>query len=69
MKDKGQRTRDGGKGDGKQRNKEQEQWNRSTEEGPLGQLLGVRVQRKEDGRQGTDHVRQGIDDVRPGTEM
>ncbi len=63
-----QRTRDGGKDEGKQRNKGQEQWNRATEEGALGQLKGVRGRRNEDGRQGTDHVRQGTEDGRQGTE-
>jgi hypothetical protein len=33
MKDKGQRTRDSGTEDGKQRNKGQKQWNRATEKG------------------------------------
>jgi hypothetical protein len=31
MEDKGQRTRDGGKEDWKQKNKGEEQWNRATE--------------------------------------
>ncbi len=55
MKDNAHRTRDGGTEDGKQRSKGQEQWNRATEKGTLGQLIGVRGR-----RQGTNHVRQGI---------
>jgi hypothetical protein len=35
----------------KQRNNEQEQWNRAIEKGTLGQLIVVRGQRKEDGGQ------------------
>jgi hypothetical protein len=58
MKNKGQRTRDGGTEGGKQRSKGQEQCNRAAEKGTLGQLIGVRGRRKEDGRQGTDNVRQ-----------
>jgi hypothetical protein len=57
--DKGQRTRDGGTEDGKQRSKGQEKWNRATEIGTLGQLKGVRGWRKEYGRQGTEDWRQG----------
>ena len=68
MKDKGQRTRDEGTEDGKQRSKGQEQWNRAKKGEKLGQLIGVRGWRKEDGRQGTDHVRQGTEDGRQGAE-
>ncbi len=68
MKDKGQRARDLGTEDRKQRSKGQERWNRAIEKGTLGQLIGVRGWRKEDGRQGTDHVRQGTEDGRQGAE-
>jgi hypothetical protein len=57
---KEQETRDEGTGDRKQRNKGQEQWNRATEKGTLGQLIGVRGRRTEDGIQTTDHVRQKV---------
>ncbi len=69
MKNKGQRTRGGGIEDGKQGLKGQEQCNRATEKGTLGQLIGVRGRRKEDGRQGTDHVRQGKEDRRQGAKL
>jgi hypothetical protein len=68
MKDKGQRSRSGLKENGKQR-RVQEQWNRAnraTEKGTLGQSIGVRGRRKEDGRQRTDHVRQGTEDGKQG---
>jgi hypothetical protein len=39
MKDKGQRTRDGGTEDGKQRGKGRGQWNGVTKKGTLGQLI------------------------------
>jgi hypothetical protein len=51
MKDKGQRTGGGGTEDGKQKSKGQEQWNRATEKGTLGQLIVVRGRKKKDGRQ------------------
>jgi hypothetical protein len=63
MKDKGQSKRDGGK-----RGRETEDQNTATEKGTLGQWIGVKGLRKEDGRQGTDHVRQGTNDGRQGTE-
>jgi hypothetical protein len=64
MKDKEQRTRDGGREDGKQRSKGQEQWNRATKKGTLGQLID-RVQIT-----GTRSrvVTQGIEDGIQGTE-
>jgi hypothetical protein len=68
MKGQGKRTREGGTEDGKQRNKELEQRNRATEKGTVDHVIGVRGRRKEDGRQGTDHVRQSIEDGRQGTE-
>ncbi len=40
MKDKGQRTRDGGTEDGKQRSHGQEQWNRATEKRTMAKGLG-----------------------------
>jgi hypothetical protein len=56
MKDKGQRTRDGGTEDGKQRSNGQEQGNRASKNGTLGQLID-RVHRsgvkEQDIRQGT----------------
>ncbi len=66
MKDKVQRTGDGGT----EGNKGQEQWNIATERGTLGKLIGVRWRRKEkeDRRQGTDHVRQGTEDGRQETK-
>jgi hypothetical protein len=63
MKDNGHRTRDGGTEDGKQRSKGQEQWNRASEKGTLGQLIGVWGR-----RQGTNHVRQVTEDGRQGAE-
>ncbi len=53
IKYKGQRTRDEGAEDRKQRSKGQEQWNRATKRGTQGQLIGVRGWRK-DGRQGAE---------------
>jgi hypothetical protein len=47
MKDKGQRTRDGGTEDGKQRSKGHEQLNRTTKKWTLGQLID-RAQRTGD---------------------
>ncbi len=41
----------------------------SKEPTTVGQLIGVRGRRKEDGRQGTDHVRQGTNDGRQGAEL
>jgi hypothetical protein len=64
----GSEARDGGTEDGKQRNNEQEQWNRAIEKGTLGKLIGNRGRRKEDGRQRTDHVRQGTENMIQGTE-
>ncbi len=55
--------RHGGTEDGKQRSKGQEQWNRATEKGTLGQFIGDRGR-----RQGTDHVRKGTEDGRQGAE-
>jgi hypothetical protein len=56
MKDKGKRRR-------KRRRKTEEKMTGAVEEssrnGTLGQLIELRGRRKEDGRQGTDHVRQG----------
>jgi hypothetical protein len=63
VKDKGQRTR---VEDGKQKNKGQKQWNRAT--GTLGQFVGVREQRKRDGRR-DNYVRYGTKDGRQGTEI
>ncbi len=65
MKDKGvkgQRTRDKEKEDGKQKKKGHYR------NGTLGQLIELRGRRKEDERQGTDHVRQGTEAGRQGTE-
>jgi hypothetical protein len=42
---------------------------KSHRKGTLGQLIGVRGRRKEDGRQGTDHVRQGKEDGRQGAKL
>ena len=52
MKDIGHRTRDGGTEDRKQRRKGQEQWNRATEKGTLGQLIEVRGRRRRMGDRG-----------------
>ncbi len=60
--------RDRGIEDRKQRNRGYEQWNRATEKGKLGHLIGVREQRQEEVRQRTDHVRQGTEDGRQGTK-
>jgi hypothetical protein len=46
-------TTDGVKKGRKQRDKGPEQWNRITEKGTMGQCR-VRLQRKEDGKQGTE---------------
>jgi hypothetical protein len=51
-----QETGDSGTENGKQRNKGQ--LNRATDKRTLVQLKGVRGQRKEGGRQGTDHMKQ-----------
>jgi hypothetical protein len=55
------KNRGGGTWNGKQRSKGQEQKNRAIEKETLGR-------RKEDGRQGRDHVRQGAEDGRQGTD-
>jgi hypothetical protein len=57
MKDKGQRARDGGTEDGKQRSKGHGQWNRATKKGTLGQWI-YRVQRTEDNK---ETRRQGVE--------
>ncbi len=46
----------------------EEQRNKATEKETLGQLIGIRGRRKEDGRQETDHVRQGKEEGIQGTE-
>jgi hypothetical protein len=51
------------------RNRGTKDRNSGIEPQTLGQLIGVRGQRKKDGRQGTDHVRHNTEDVRLGTEM
>jgi hypothetical protein len=65
-RDTGQETEEQRTG---KRSKGQEQWNRATEKGTLGQLIGVRGRRKEDGIQETDHVRQGTEGGRQGAEQ
>ncbi len=50
-----------------QRTETVEKSNRKGDTG-LEQLIGVRGRKKEDGRQGTDHVRQGAEDGGQGTE-
>jgi hypothetical protein len=49
MEDKVKMTSDKRTEDGKQRSKGQDQWNRATEKGTLGELMGVRGWRNEDG--------------------
>jgi hypothetical protein len=78
MKDKGQRTGGGGTEDGKQKSKGQEQWNRATKKGTLGQLIdrvqrtGDKEQSRETGDRGRDtknrDARLGTRDSRQGTE-
>ncbi len=63
MNDKGQRTRDGGTEEQRTGTVE-----KSHKKGTLGLLIGVRGRRKEDGRQRTDHVRQGTQDRRQAAE-
>jgi hypothetical protein len=65
MKDKGREQEMEEKGTGTEE-KGQEQRNRTTKMGQL--MIGLRGRRKEDGRQGTDHVRQETEDGRQGTE-
>jgi hypothetical protein len=66
LKDKWQRTRDEEKRSGIRRTMDRN--NGATEKGTLWQFIGVRGRIKEDGRQETDHMREGTEYRRKGTE-